>query len=80
MVKHKVGVTNRVADALSRRNNLLTAMRLEVSGFDSFHDLFNTDPYFSFIMSVVCSDERTDFLLHDEFPLRTTSYVFQTIV
>ena len=59
--------TNRVTDALSRQNNLLTTMQLEVSGFDSFRDLLDTDPYFSSIMSVVCAGNRTDFLLHVGF-------------
>ena len=42
MVKHKVGVTNKVADALSQKTNLLIAMQLEVSSFDSFQDLLDT--------------------------------------
>ena len=42
-------------------------MRLQVSSFDSFRDLLNTDPYFFVIMSVVCDGERTNFLLHDGF-------------
>ena len=66
-MKHKARVTNQVVDALSRRNNLLTAMRLEVSGFDSFCDLLDTDPYFPAIMFVVRASERSDFLLHDGF-------------
>ena len=45
-------------------------MRLKVSGFDSFHDFLDTDPYFSSIMSVVCVGERKDFLLHDGFPFK----------
>ena len=67
VVKHKAGVANRVVDALSRQSTLLIAMRLEVLGFDSFHDLLDTDLYFFAIMSVVRADERTNFLLHDGF-------------
>ncbi|KAJ8644198.1 hypothetical protein MRB53_005946 [Persea americana] len=40
-------------DALSRRSMLLTTMRVEVLGFDSFRDLLDTDPYFSVIMAAV---------------------------
>ena len=64
MVKHKARVTNRVADGLSRQNNLLTAMQLE---FDSFHDLLDTHPYFSPILAAVRMGERSNFLLHDGF-------------
>ena len=67
MVKHKSGVTNRVADALSRRKNLLTQMSIEVPGFDSFVELFEIDPYFSDIVAKVKAGARTDFLFHDGF-------------
>ena len=67
MVKHKSGVTNRVADALSRRKNMLTQMSIEVPGFDSFTELFETDPYFSDIVAKVKAGERTDFLFQDGF-------------
>ena len=67
MVKHKAWVTNWVADALSRRKNLLTAMQLEVSGFDSFLDLLYTNPYFSPILVVVRIGERSDFLVREGF-------------
>ncbi|XP_050217488.1 uncharacterized protein LOC126668325 [Mercurialis annua] len=50
VVKHKAGVTNRVADALSRRSNFLVSLRVEVPGLDSFTDLLETDPYFSVVM------------------------------
>ena len=46
MVKHKASVTNRVADALSRHKSLLTQMSIEVPSFESFTELFKTDPYF----------------------------------
>ena len=65
MVKHKSGVTNRVADALSRQKNLLTQMSIEVPGFDLFAELFETDPYFSAIVARVKAGERTNFLFHD---------------
>ena len=67
VVKHKAGVTNRVANALSWWNNLLIAMRLKLSSFDSFCDLLDTDPYFSFIMPIVRDGEQTDFCSHDGF-------------
>ena len=47
VVKHKSGITNRVADALSRRNHLLTTMKVEVTGFEVLPELFVDDPYFA---------------------------------
>ena len=61
MVKHKSGVTNRMADALSRRKNLLTQMSIEVPDFESFIELIETDPYFSAIVSKVKSGETVRF-------------------
>ena len=69
-MKHKASVTNRVIDALSGRNSLLSTIRIEVSSFDSFCDLLDTNPYFSSIMTIVRIGERTDFLLHDDFLLK----------
>ena len=66
-MKHKSGVTNRVADALSRWKNMLTQMSIEVPGFDSFAELFETDPYFFDIVAKVKVGERTDFLFQDGF-------------
>ncbi|KAI3709992.1 hypothetical protein L2E82_39765 [Cichorium intybus] len=70
VVKHKAGISNRVADALSRRTNMLVTMRVEVPGFDSFSELFATDPYFSTIIADVQAGKRTDFLLHNGFLFR----------
>ena len=45
-IKHKIGVTNRVVDGLSRRHSLLTKMKVEVLGFDEMKELYDTDPNF----------------------------------
>lgn len=70
--KHKSGVSNKVADALSRRSSLLTMMHSEVLGFETFRELLLTDPYFSEIMRAVQSGEKSEFLLHQGFLFKGT--------
>ena len=67
VVKHKSGVTTRVANAFSRRSCLLVNLRVEVPGFNSFCDLLDTDPYFSIVLRDIQAGKKTDFLLHEGF-------------
>nr|GEU59358.1 putative reverse transcriptase domain-containing protein [Tanacetum cinerariifolium] len=67
VVKHKTGVSSRVADALSRRNSLLVTMQVDVPGLDLIRDMVIVDPYFSVVLQGVQSREKIDFVLHDGF-------------
>ena len=46
MLKNRSGKSNRVADALSRRQLLLAVMQVEVVGFDELKNLYPKDPNF----------------------------------
>ncbi|CAA7028462.1 unnamed protein product [Microthlaspi erraticum] len=66
-IRHKAGKLNRVADVLSRRHTLLTTMHVNVPGFASFSELYESDPFFSRILTDVNSGTRDDFTLKDGF-------------
>lgn len=51
--RHHAGMDNRVADALCRRSSLLTELRVEVIGFDTFWDLYPYDPFFGPIIALL---------------------------
>ncbi|KAH9726539.1 Endonuclease [Citrus sinensis] len=67
VVKHTSGESNWVADALSRRTSLLTQMHNQVLGFDTFRELYASDPYFAPILEDVVAGFRSDYHLHDKF-------------
>ncbi|KAK8923643.1 hypothetical protein KSP39_PZI019202 [Platanthera zijinensis] len=58
-LKHKPGVTNRVADALSRHTHLLVTLQSYIIDLDSQRDLYATDPFFHDIWSS-CQHSGTD--------------------
>ena len=66
-MKHKSGVTNRVADALSRRSHLLAATRIKVTGFEILPELLVEDPYFAKIIEKVKGEGSDEFVLVDGF-------------
>ena len=46
MVKHRVGVENKAADALSQRVSLLSIMSVKVTGFERLKDDYELCPDF----------------------------------
>ena len=46
VLKHRSWKSNRVVDALSRRQSFLTEMQVEVVGFNEFKELDEGDPNF----------------------------------
>lgn len=46
MLKHRSGKYKKVVDALSRRRNSLTEMRVIVLGFEELKTLYDDDPDF----------------------------------
>lgn len=68
VIKHKVGVQNKVVDALSRRGVLLSVMEVRVNGFDYLRTLYQEDGDFREIWNK-CNKKRSlrDFLIQDGF-------------
>ncbi|XP_072971838.1 uncharacterized protein, partial [Typha angustifolia] len=74
-LRHKAGVSNRVADALSRRSNLLVTMSIQVVGIESIKGQYSDDPYFGPILQSCQEngiDSTSDFLLHEGYLFRGT--------
>ena len=47
VLKHRSEKSNRVADALSRRQLFLTFMQVEMVGFDELKNMYPKDPNFA---------------------------------
>ena len=71
IIKHKKGLDNVVADALSRKNMLLTKLDVQVSGLESLKSLYAEDNEFS-MPYVKCSDVKAwdKYHIHDGFLFR----------
>ncbi|GJX76150.1 putative CCCH-type zinc finger family protein [Tanacetum coccineum] len=66
-LKHKAGIHNKVADALSRRASYLSVMRAEVQGFDTFKEMYSEDTYFGQVMQEVLSGQCYYYQVQDSF-------------
>ena len=45
-IKHKKGISNKVADAVSRRNLTVSQIHLESVGIEALKDMYVVDPNF----------------------------------
>ncbi|XP_017255857.2 transposon Ty3-I Gag-Pol polyprotein isoform X1 [Daucus carota subsp. sativus] len=66
-IRHKAGIQNKVADALSRKASFLTEMRVEVEGFDTFKDLYADDKFFGPIFQAILQGEHSEYQLQEGF-------------
>ncbi|KAI0515494.1 hypothetical protein KFK09_008159 [Dendrobium nobile] len=68
VLKHKSGVQNRVADALSRRAALITQLQTEFFGLDCLKELYPQDDYFKEHWANCCKQElNTDYSIRHGF-------------
>ena len=75
VLKHKAGVENRVADALSRRASLLSTLSVEVIGMDRLKETYADCPDFGQIYAALQegpSSDYVDYLLQDGYLFRGT--------
>lgn len=70
VIKHTSGISNRVADALSRRHSLLSTLHVSVPGFGLFADLYPSDPFFGPIWTAATVGSASPYSLHDRFLFR----------
>ena len=69
-IKHQSGKTNKVANALSRRHGMLTAMHTRVPGFSTFADFYPSDSFFGSIFYDTSNGVRGDYTIHDGYLFR----------
>ena len=72
VIKHKAGVLNKVADALSRRQTLLTTLHTSVPGFHVLPELYPTEVVFGKVWSDASEGRCPDYFVLDGFLFRGT--------
>lgn len=72
ILEHKSGVSNRVADALSRRHLILPEMHMSVLGFKLLPEAYQADQFFAVVLSGIQQGTRDDFQIVDGFLFKST--------
>ena len=70
MVKHRAGVENKAADALSQRVSLLSIMSVKVTGFEQLKDDYESCPDFGALYTSLSNAARAipdDYALQDGY-------------
>ncbi|KAJ9548942.1 LOW QUALITY PROTEIN: hypothetical protein OSB04_021485 [Centaurea solstitialis] len=70
VIRHKAGTSNTVADALNRRQALLTSLQVQVEGFEVFRGLYPDDPDFSEVWKLCHTPSKVsgkNYSIHDGF-------------
>ena len=66
-IRHKAGALNKVADALSRKQALISTMQVQIVGFEIFKELYGDDPDFAVIWKKCQYQPYQQFVLQDGF-------------
>lgn len=70
VIKHKAGVLNKVADALSRRQSLLATLHATVTGFSMLPDLYPSDVFFGKLWDDAVAGLSSEYFVLDGFLFR----------
>lgn len=70
VLQHKSGVSNKVADALSRKHSLLTTLSCKVTGFDILPEYYASDPTFSKVLQDLDDARGIDYMLMNGYLFR----------
>ncbi|KAG7532368.1 Zinc finger CCHC-type [Arabidopsis thaliana x Arabidopsis arenosa] len=67
VIKHKAGTLNKVADALSRHQLVLTTLHVSVPGFDVLPELYPTDSFFAKIWAAALEGMEDSYFILEGF-------------
>lgn len=72
VLKHKLGTSNRVTDALSRRALVVSDLRISVLELELLGEAYADDHFFTLILLHIAVREPSDFVLVDGFLFKDT--------
>lgn len=67
VIKHKSGVLNKVADALSHRQSLLATLHTTITGFSALPDLYPMDVFFGKVWHDALAGRSSDYFVLDQY-------------